>query len=182
MSRSHRRSVIGTLPGGSRRVLGAVSVLVLLALTSCGDGSFRLNDLTIDLSAVGDTGGAVVIAGRAVSAVDSQGGSGDADAVLTASNTSGTLHVVVRYMAVDPATDAQCTQVAGAGSDPTYFLCQTANAPLRSLGDYVLTPGTPVKTSFFANDRFWLGVELVGTASSSATVSFTQMVGHVLIY
>ncbi len=182
MWRSHRRSVLGTPPRAGRRALGLASLLVLLMLPACGTGSFRLNDVTIDLGAVGDTGGAAVVAGRTVSATGSQGGWGDADADVTASNTTGPLHVVLRYMAIDPATDAQCTHVSGAGSGPTDFLCPVADPNLRSLGDYVLPPGIPVSTSFFADAEFWLGVELVGSTSSNATVSFTHMVGHPLIY
>ena len=182
MSTSNRRSRNGTLPRALRRGLGAVSVLALFLLSACGNQSFSLDDVTIDLSAVGDTGGAVVIAGRAVPAAAAQGGA-TADADLAVSNTAGSLHVVAAYTPFDPATDASCTGVMGSGAGPTYFLCPPTDHHLEPFGNYVLTPGTPVKTGFLINnDVFWLGVQLVGATSSTATVSFTRMVGSQLLY
>lgn len=166
-----------------RRALHVAPVLVLVLLSACGNSSFNLSDVTIDLAAAGDTGGAVVVAGQGVSAARAQGMLADADANVTASNAAGSLHVVLYYVAADPASDSSCTQVAAAGSGPTgYFLCLATDPNLETMGGYVLPQGTPVTANFLIDSRFWLGVQLVGATSSNATVSFTGMVGHLLYY
>lgn len=183
MERSLRKVRLGSCRRNRRDrglALAPALVATMLLMGACSQPStFSVSSVWVDLAAVGDTGGQVVISddyNLKYSTLQYLNGS-----LKTAGTTQDV--AVHAYLLADPnvpdLTALGCTLAVSALPDNTY-LCPTSTPGLRQIGAFTLKPITAAP---FAYDAYrilsgiWLGVQLVNTTSSTASVGFTNLSG-----
>ena len=157
---------------GTRLVWLAILGTMVLGLTACS-AEFSVPAVQVDLAPLGANSGKVVVAPAKVN---------DAmflDGTITATGTSRTLTVRTFMLDGPDPTAAGCT---AATSAPTTYLCDPTTQGFVDMGTFTLAPGETQPFSWtirVSEMQVWLGVELVGTAASSATVTFAAMTGTI---